>query len=200
MAAIINPALAEKIAKGLRKAADEIEELGVQASLGQMEARDVYEKVKKRYKTALHNAVVNFEKAKAFSKDKFGDLRSAIEELRVQLALGKAETRELYDDQSKKIRTAISKLQMQLKKKDIPEKYSGKVNDELKKLKVKLDVLKLKYRAKDKSMRRESKEGDETGNGRGKVSRVARDRFEGRRTNLRLKQVKSRRQRVKEED
>ncbi len=48
--------IAEKIIAGLRKAADEMEELRVQVALGKLEARDLYKEKKKQFDHFLHEA------------------------------------------------------------------------------------------------------------------------------------------------
>jgi hypothetical protein len=48
--------ISEKIIAGLRKAADEMEELRVQIALGKLEARDLYEEKKKQFNHFLHEA------------------------------------------------------------------------------------------------------------------------------------------------
>lgn len=48
--------ITDKIIAGLRKAADEMEELRVQIALGKLEARDLYEEKKKEFNRFLHEA------------------------------------------------------------------------------------------------------------------------------------------------
>jgi hypothetical protein len=48
--------ITDKIIAGLRKAADEMEELRVQIALGKLEARDLYEEKKKQFNHFLHEA------------------------------------------------------------------------------------------------------------------------------------------------
>ncbi len=48
--------ITEKIIDGLRKAADELEELRVQIALGKLEARDIYKEKKKQFNDFLHEA------------------------------------------------------------------------------------------------------------------------------------------------
>lgn len=48
--------ITDKIIDGLRKAADEMEELRVQIALGKLEARDLYEEKKKQFNHFLHEA------------------------------------------------------------------------------------------------------------------------------------------------
>lgn len=48
--------ITDKIISGLRKAADEMEELRVQIALGKLEARDLYNEKKKQFNEFLHEA------------------------------------------------------------------------------------------------------------------------------------------------
>jgi hypothetical protein len=48
--------ITDKIISGLRKAADEMEELRVQIALGKLEARDLYKEKKKQFNEFLHEA------------------------------------------------------------------------------------------------------------------------------------------------
>ena len=180
MATIVNPTLTERIVRGLRKAATEIEEFTVQASLGEMEARELFEKNKKKYRKFLFEAILQLEKAKDVTKATVEKIRGAVDELQVQLALGRAESRVLFLEHRKKKRAAGAKAQAGIKKDNVPPQYKEPNNTELQKQKIKLDILKLKYKAKNAFAKQEMK-----GRKRDFTNRLqlVRDKFRGRKAN-----------------
>jgi hypothetical protein len=122
------------------------------------------------------------------TKDKIKKVRTAIDELQVQLALGRAESRDLFEEQRKKIKAGIASVQSSMKKADVPPQYSEKVNTELQKLKIKLDILKLKYKVKNTSTRQELKGRKRDFTDR---LRLVRDKFQGRKGGNKLKRFNS---------
>ena len=99
--------LNKEIKNTLNKWRESIDELELQLSLGKSEALEEFEK----RKTALNHSV-NELKAKAVEWENLGeaktqDFRAKLDELQVQLALGKAETEDIFNEQRKKIEHAI---------------------------------------------------------------------------------------------
>ena len=88
-----------------------VEELEVQLALGKAEAEDWLEKEKKNFGTFLEKAKDAVEKAENIGKEKKEELLTKYEELQVQLALGKAETREAFEAQKLKIEDAMKDFQ-----------------------------------------------------------------------------------------
>ena len=76
----------DKVIETLRKTATEIEEFRVQTALGKAEAKDKYEEVKKKFNLFIHNSEFKIKEV----KEKVEELNMKFDELRVQLALGKA--------------------------------------------------------------------------------------------------------------
>lgn len=93
-----------------------IEELKMQFSLGKMDAADAFEK----QKDAMRNMVVNLkeqlDKATDVAEEKVAELKAKLEELKVQLALGKADGTDAFEMQKKKIELAMHEVYVEGKK------------------------------------------------------------------------------------
>jgi len=136
----------DKVINGFKKAAIELEEFQLQLSLGRADAQDTYETLKKEFKTHVHEAKIYFEGVINTAKEKQSQLKPAFEMLQVQLALGKAETLEIYEGQIKKIHTALSQLEIEIQKNESANEYYTKLQLEIEKFKIKLEILKLRYK------------------------------------------------------
>lgn len=137
----------------LKKSVSELEDLQVQIALGKAEAHDLFEDVKKKFNSFLHNAKQKI----TVTKEKKEKIRGDFDELQVQLALGKAETLELFNEQKKKIFSAISKLEKSIENKTSPfaKDVEEKVKHEVERFKIKAELLRVQYElgkmdAKDK--------------------------------------------------
>lgn len=137
--------IADKIINGLKKAAIELEEFRLQAALGKAEAHDAYEGAKKVFNKYVHEAKGRFENAKHVTEEKSTELKAMFETLQVQLALGKAETKEVFEAQMNKISKVLSKIETLIKKNKTADLYYAKLQMEIEKFKIKLDILKLQY-------------------------------------------------------
>lgn len=131
------------IINGLKKAITELEEFNVQVSLGKMEAHDAYEAAKKKMHHFLHETEQLLQSDEEV-KDLFTEFRATVEELRVQLALGKAETRDAFEAQRKKIATALSKLEAFVETKLAGNKTVAALRVEIVKFLIKLEILRLR--------------------------------------------------------
>jgi hypothetical protein len=140
--------LAETLINGLKKAIVEVEEFRVQAALGKAEAKDLYEKLKKDFRQKLHELKHN---AEHISEDLKGDalkLKAVFEALEVQLALGKAETKEMFEEQRKAIQKVLSKLENLIRSNPVLNEYNIKMHAELEKFRIKMEILKLRFELK----------------------------------------------------
>lgn len=137
--------LSDKIINGLKKAAVELEEFRLQAALGKAEAHDAYEKAKKMFYKYAQEAKLRIEDIKGEVKEKSSVLKTALETLQVQLALGKADTKEVFEAQEKKIRKALNDIETAIKKNKVSNEYYTKLLMEIEKFRIKLDILKLRY-------------------------------------------------------
>jgi len=138
--------IAAKIVEGVQSALAEIDELRVQLALGKAEAKELYEINKKRFHASVQEMENKFRELK--KDEAILPLVNAMETLRVQLALGKAETKELFEEQYDKIHKALNQLESELKNnKTISENYA-RLHLELEKFKIKLELFALHYKLK----------------------------------------------------
>lgn len=136
--------ISSKIIESINAAWSEIDEWRVQLALGKAEAKDLYEQSKKKFNQLLHDLSQDIAQLKE-DKDVVL-LLNRLESLRVQLALGKAETKQLFEEQYEKLKTALHELDTELRKnKHIEENYA-KVHLEFEKFKIKLELLHLHYK------------------------------------------------------
>ena len=134
------------LVEGMKKAALELDELRVQMTLGQYEARDLYERVKKDFSSHLHMAKTNLGKVK--ESEEALKVINGIEHLQVQLALGIAETEETFAEQKKKLSHALSKLESTLKADPQFRTASAELYFQVEKFKMKLELLSLQFKLK----------------------------------------------------
>lgn len=133
----------EKIAGKLLKAQQELDELAVQFSLGKAEARDKFEEIKREFRTQVtelkHTLTTTVLKEMAsVSKAKF-------EELELQLALGKANTADAFEEQSKKILNSLHALENEIKGKLKQSMEVDSFSQEIEAFKLKVEILRLKF-------------------------------------------------------
>lgn len=137
--------LTDVIIEGLKAAATELEEFRVQAALGKAEARDAYEDAKKKFRHFIHEAGQSFASSQSHAKDRLDELRAVFETLQVQLALGKAETREAFEEQRKKILQALHAIENFLENNGLTAEYYKLIHNEIAKFRIKLEILRLRY-------------------------------------------------------
>ena len=105
-----NTHLFDYVIDGMRKAADELEKFQLKAGLGQLEALEAYEELKKKYAHYTGEVKIKAEQGKEALKD----LQARFEDLQVQLNLGKAETIGAFQEQRKKIMLAIHEIKVSI--------------------------------------------------------------------------------------
>lgn len=133
----------EKIAAKLMKAQRELDELIVQLALGKAEAKDKFEEIKKEFRThvgrlkqTLNASPLNEVKVK---------IKAKFEELELQLALGKANTAEIFEAQSKKILQSVRALENEIKEKLPQITEVNFFSHEIESFKLKVEILRLKF-------------------------------------------------------
>ncbi|MBU3662128.1 MAG: hypothetical protein FGM41_02895 [Bacteroidetes bacterium] len=87
-----------------------LEEMQMQFSLGKMDATEAFEKQKDQLRGMLVGMKDNLDKATDMAEDKTTEMRTKLEELRVQLALGKADGMDAFEAQRKQIELAMHEL------------------------------------------------------------------------------------------
>lgn len=136
--------IAKKIVDGINNALAEIDELKVQLALGKAEAKDLYEINKKKFLSNIHEMENQFRELK--KDETILPIVNAMESLRVQLALGKAETKELFEEQYTKINQALHQLESELKNNQTISENYARFNLELEKFKIKMNLFALHYK------------------------------------------------------
>jgi hypothetical protein len=134
---------ADFIADILRKSAYEIELFEVQADLGMMEALAKFEELKKVFYEKTLNIKLNLEKR----KESMEHLLSILQDLRVQFALGKAETKEAFEEQKKKIMHVLHELKVEIKNNPLFIKTYPLFINTLEQVSLKLEIISEKLSA-----------------------------------------------------
>jgi hypothetical protein len=97
----------DNVSTFLKNAATQLEELQVQTALGKAELADKLEEIKKETKDKINHIKWDVNAAVEDGKDTYQHIKTKVEHLKLQLALGKAETAEELQEQKKKISAAI---------------------------------------------------------------------------------------------
>lgn len=147
----------QKIADRLLSVQQELDELVVQFSLGKAEGKEKFEEIKKEFR----QRVAEFKKLLDAPASSLltPEARQKIEELEVQLALGKADTRELFEEQKKKILKTLSSVEDQIKTWIKSGKLPDDFSHEVEKFKLKLEIIRLKFNLKKFEVKDTFKEG-----------------------------------------
>src|SRR5690349_18101063 len=136
----------QKIADRLLDVQQELDELVVQFALGKAEGKEKFEEIKKEFR----QRVAEFKKLLEAPASGLltPETRQKIEALEVQLALGKAETKELFEEQKEKILKTLSHIESEIvtwvKSGKLPDDFSHDVE----KFKLKLEIIRLKFTLK----------------------------------------------------
>lgn len=140
--------IAEKISAGLKKAQKEIEEFALQASLGKAEAGDKFEELKGEFREKAGEWKQFFSNLKSSNQEKADKLKSQLDELQLQLSLGKADAKDYFFEQKKKILNSLHELESGLKENPKINERLNEFNTEIEKFKLKLHILELQFELK----------------------------------------------------
>jgi uncharacterized protein YjbJ (UPF0337 family) len=97
----------------LDKLKGQVEYLNMKMHLGVMEAQDEYEVQKKNLNNWITTAEEQLNKLEDASKEKTKAVRTSLDELRVQAALGKAETEDAFREQQKNMERKMNEIRQQ---------------------------------------------------------------------------------------
>jgi len=137
----------EKIAGKLMKAQQELDELVLQLSLGKAEAREKFEEIKKEFKAQVSELKQTFNNSSL--KETGNKIKAMLEELELQLALGKADSVEIFEAQSKKILLALHELEHEIKERLPQTEEVNFFKYDIESFKLKLEILRLKLLLKN---------------------------------------------------
>ncbi len=134
----------DKLGKLITKAETELDELRVKISLGKMNGADLFEDMKKELRESFHE--ISHE-LKTETKEVAESVKSNIEELQLQLALGKAEALDAYEEQKEKINKSINCIEHDIRNTKNELSYDArlKIQNELEKFRLKMEVLQIRY-------------------------------------------------------
>jgi hypothetical protein len=136
----------EKITGKLMKAQQELDDLAVQLALGKAEAKDKFEEIKKEFRTQVSEMKIKF--ASSVLREMVNVSKTKFEELELQLALGKADTAEAFEAQSKKILQSLHALENEIKAKLSKNTEANSFSQEIESFKLKMEILRLKFMLK----------------------------------------------------
>ncbi|MES2679472.1 MAG: hypothetical protein V4635_06280 [Bacteroidota bacterium] len=141
---------ADKLINGLKAAATELEELQVQISLGKAETRAVFEELKYKFNGRLGEIKARYATLK--TNRHVVPLVNALENVQVQMALGIAETKDMFEKQLKKINGSLNVLESELKNQHLLPGHTAEVQLEIEKFKAKLELIRLHFKLKKVTM------------------------------------------------
>lgn len=134
----------EKLGKFIQKAQTEIDELRVKIALGKMNGADLFEDMKQELKASLHE----FRNEVDAKKQEVAEtLNEKLANLHLQLALGKAEVLDVYEEQKSIILKTITQLESELieNKDHLHSDVRMKIQNELEKFRLKMEILQIRY-------------------------------------------------------
>ncbi|MEN9399958.1 MAG: hypothetical protein RL632_1059 [Bacteroidota bacterium] len=137
METTINLHFIDYVADSMRKTAVELEKFEVTATLGKMEAMNVFEQVKESYSNLVHDIDNRID----YAEDRYNTMKAKVEALRLQLYLGKADTLEKYVEQRDRILHAIHEVRSEIIVNPRFIRGYAVMLDVLERLQVKLEVL-----------------------------------------------------------
>jgi len=105
-----------RIQEKLNSWKDSAEHLHVQLHLGAEEAKDEFEKQKRNLDDWIKIQSKKLHSVKDISQEKASQIKTALEELQVQAALGKAETEDALKEQQAKLSNSIHDLKLLINK------------------------------------------------------------------------------------
>ena len=128
----------------INKAETELDELRLKISLGKMNGADLFEDMKKDLRNSFHEITTEVQTE---GKEVAESVRANIESLQVQLALGKAEALDNYEEQKKKISDAIHQLEQNVRdsRNVLSSNAKIKIQNELEKFRLKMEILQIRY-------------------------------------------------------
>lgn len=133
----------QRVGEHLLQAQQEIDELALQLSLGRAEGKEKFEEVKKEF----GRQVSELKSLLANQNDQSinPQICSRIDDLELQLTLGKADTKERFDIQKDNIVRAITTVEVELKEQWHKIQSPHFFVHEIEKFRLKLEILRLRF-------------------------------------------------------
>ncbi|MFY8190395.1 MAG: hypothetical protein ACOVK9_05460 [Bacteroidia bacterium] len=92
-----------------------MEEMQSQFSAGKIDAVEAFEKQKEQYRETLLKVKENLDKGSEMAEEKLTEMKTKLEELRLQLSLGKADGMDAFEEQKTKIELAMHEFYVLVK-------------------------------------------------------------------------------------
>lgn len=123
----------EKAKKNVDNLKEKVNKAELQIDLNQEEAKDKYEEEKSEFCKIVDETIEKFGKLKDTGREKAKDLKTKLEELRVQLALGKADGKDEFKRQKENIDDKLdSFVHLCKEKKDIADDKVDELSEDFK--------------------------------------------------------------------
>jgi hypothetical protein len=122
----------------------DLDEFRLQLALGKAETIDKFEEVKKTFKDYLNTLDVKLEGVHTKNQITFQKLRQKLDELQVQLALGKAEGKDAMERQKKNLASKLHELENLIIEDDLGDEIEFTFREEIERFRMKLDLLRVK--------------------------------------------------------
>ena len=104
----------DNIISFFKQAAVKLEELQVQSALGKAELEDKFEEIKKETREQYQH-IKSEVNTTLQNSEEWNTLKAKFEHLEVQLALGKAETKDMLEEQKKNLSKAFQEVKDMIK-------------------------------------------------------------------------------------
>lgn len=105
----------DNIISFFKQAAVKLEELQVQSALGKAEFEDKFEEIKKETRDQYHHLKAEVNSTLQKDGEQWNKIKAKFEHLEVQLALGKAETKDMLEEQKKNLSKAFQEVKEMIK-------------------------------------------------------------------------------------
>lgn len=143
-----------KIGQELKQLHADLDHFQVQLALGKAEAADRLEEIKRDASDFVHEVENQINIIETETKRDYAEVRKALDELRVQIALGKAEAGDAVGQQKKQILNGLSRLEKEIENSGILEHIEKPIDALLEKAKIKSEMLRVqmelgKYELRD---------------------------------------------------
>lgn len=143
-----------KIGQELKQLHADLDHFQVQLALGKAEAADRLEEIKRDASDFVHEVENQINIIETETKRDYAEVRKALDELRVQIALGKAEAGDAVRQQKKQILNGLSRLEKEIENSGILEHIEKPIDALLEKAKIKSEMLRVqmelgKYELRD---------------------------------------------------
>ncbi len=106
----------DNVVSFFKKASTKMEELQLQTALGKAELNDKFEEIKKETREKYQLIKADIHSTIQKDTEKWNHLKAKFEHLELQFALGKAETKEMLEEQKKNLNEAFREVKKLIQK------------------------------------------------------------------------------------